>query len=76
MMPFFQGRGRSLFSHPVFSQVFHIRVKQSNTEPFPVMAVIQLQIRCILCLACFSVHHFPVKYGHGMIFQGKLRFPG
>ena len=40
------------------------------------MAIIQLQIRCILCLPCFSVHHFPVKYGHGMVFLCKLRFPG
>ena len=40
------------------------------------MPVIQFQVCLIFSLCPFAVHHIPVKDRHGMVFTGKIRFPG
>ena len=46
---------------------------ETDTEPFPVMAVIKFQVRSIFFLSIFTVHHITVKYRHSMITTHQLR---
>ena len=72
MVSFFQCRGRCPFSGPVLPKVFQIGMLKTHAEPFPVMTVIQFQIRFLFfSFHTLTVHHITVKDRHGMVFIHK-----
>ena len=75
MMFLFQSGGRCFFSAPFFSQIFHICMLQTYTEPFPVMAVIEFQVCFVFPFRSLTVHDITVEDRHGVVFIYKPWFP-